>query len=182
MAKIYTRTGDGGNTHLSNGKRIKKSHPQVMALGSIDELNATIGLLCSELSSNDHEIIHHILNKVQHQLFGLGAEISGAQEQFITNKHIQYLETSIDKLSEQLQPLKNFILPAGSKSVALSHFARTVCRRAEIQVLNINTASSIDKNWNIYLNRLSDALFVIARTLGKNDHEIIWDPNLDLDK
>lgn len=165
--KIYTKTGDDGQTGLFGGARVSKDDPRVEAYGSVDETNALLGVALSECQS---ERVRHALVAIQADLFSLGAELAcdadhrdKLQMPFIDESCIQGLERIIDELEEQLSPLKNFVLPGGALGAALLHQARTVCRRAERRVISVENTASLRKELLIYLNRLSDLLFVMAR-------------------
>ncbi len=175
--KVYTKTGDKGTTSLLSGERVPKHHMRIEAYGTVDELNSFIGLLNEYDIDKDNK---NVLFKVQNLLFDLGASlaIEMKKDKFdsikkITENDINFLETEIDKMNEQLEPLKSFILPGGSKAVALSHICRTVCRRAERLCTNLAEKTQIDELSVKYLNRLSDYFFVLAR-------KIALDNNVDL--
>ena len=181
LTKIYTRKGDEGKTSLGSRKRVYKDETRVQAFGTVDELNAVIGqALASGLSPRSTEI----LVPVQNQLFHLGSDLAfpqGEQNEVkvprIEQRHIDSLEAIIDELNEIVGPLENFILPGGVAGSAALHVARTVCRRAERQVVALAQQESIGAYGLAYLNRLSDALFVMARyenhQAGRD--EPLWD-------
>lgn len=180
--KIYTKTGDGGQTGLFGGSRVSKDDPRVEAYGSVDETNALLGVAASQCQSSE---IRRALVRIQADLFSLGAELacdadhrSKLQMPFIDAECIGDLEQIIDELDAQLAPLKNFVLPGGALGAALLHQARTVCRRAERRVLSVEKPASLRKELLIYLNRLSDLLFVMARfenhTAGASEQP--WQP------
>ena len=176
ITKVYTKTGDDGSTSLSDGTRIKKNSSRIKSIGSIDELNASLGIV---LSSKPVEIISKLLYKIQNDLFNLGGEISTIDKNLnlVTSEDIQMIEESIDNLNNELPPLKEFIMPRGSEVVSRLHFSRTICRRAEVDLVSLSQIEKINSNHLRYLNRLSDYLFVSARyqnSLGKNN-EIFWD-------
>ncbi len=164
--KIYTKTGDKGTTGLYGGGRVSKDSPRIAAYGDIDELNALIGLACAE---TQHAPLKKTLSEVQSALFILGAELASPNPDpklpVITSAQIDALERQIDVISETLSPMRNFILPGGSKASAILHLARTVCRRAERSVVHLNSLpdESVDHWVLVYLNRLSDFLFILAR-------------------
>ncbi|HET8711650.1 MAG TPA: cob(I)yrinic acid a,c-diamide adenosyltransferase [Spongiibacteraceae bacterium] len=174
LSKIYTRTGDDGTTGLGDGSRIAKDHPRMQAIGSVDELNSLVGLLVAELPEQD--ALREALSAIQHNLFNLGGELSIPGYVMIKPEHIDALEQLLDELNEPLPPLKNFILPGGSRAAAVCHLARSVCRRAERDVVTLARETDININGQHYLNRLSDFLFVLARVLARRDggHEILW--------
>jgi len=171
MAKIYTKKGDKGRTALADGKRVGKDCPRICAYGDVDELNAVLGL-CRE--ENDNKLIGKILRRLQNELFTVGADLSTSAEARIkvprlTAKFVKRLEKDIDKIEKLLPPLKKFILPAGSDGACFLHLARTVCRRAERSVVALGRREKINKEIIVYLNRLSDLLFVMARLANKSE-------------
>lgn len=163
--KIYTKTGDGGDTGLVGGRRVGKHSQRIVAIGEVDELNACLGWAAVE------GFLEEELLRVQCWLFDIGAELAGAAEgRFISvsKPQIEYLESSIDAQSDQLPPLREFILPGGSESSARLHLARSVCRRAERAVLALNRIEPVREDVRVFLNRLSDWLFVCARTANSS--------------
>jgi cob(I)alamin adenosyltransferase len=168
--KIYTRTGDGGDTGLFGGGRVSKDHPRVEAYGQVDELNAAIGLA---LSLDPAAFARDLLVAVQSDLFTIGAELATPEPAklekvlkgrgTIGDASIAALEGAIDQHEATLSPLKNFILPGGHPKAAALHLARTVCRRAERAVVTLRAGEQISASVQVYLNRLSDLLFVLAR-------------------
>lgn len=174
--KIYTKTGDLGKTSLGSGKRVEKFHPRIECYGTIDELNSILGLACAYMQSKEDK---ELTAKIQNQLFNLGslfASDSSIQQKKlpqITDEHITSLEKNIDAFTENLPPLKNFILPGGGMASSALHLARCVCRRAERLAFQLHKKSKINKTHLIYLNRLSDFLFVFARFV--NQRELISD-------
>lgn len=174
LSKIYTRTGDAGTTGLGDGARTKKFSPRVEALGEIDELNTTVGLLLAELAEGD---LTDALLEVQHDLFDLGGELSIPGMTLLPADAVARLEALIDGLNERLPPLKEFVLPSGSRAVASCHFARAVCRRAERRVVALADSEAVSDTVLQYVNRLSDLLFVVARTLARTElgREVMWD-------
>jgi cob(I)alamin adenosyltransferase len=173
LSKIYTRTGDNGTTGLAGGERINKDSPRIEAIGDIDELNSVIGLLLTE---SVPEEIQAILVDVQHRLFDIGGGLSMPEVDMPANDLVEDMEKSLDDMNEQLQPLKEFILPGGARAAALCHLARSVCRRAERHLIALNRREPIGEFPLQYLNRLSDLLFVMARTLNKHagKDDIYW--------
>lgn len=174
--KIYTKKGDNGTTSLLSGRRVSKTTQEIKAVGALDELNSFIGLLRSEL----HGALES-LDMVQWNLFNAGSIIINDKNYElpqITEEDIKILEEWMDNLNEGLPELKNFILPKGSKAVSLAHVCRTVCRRAEIEVLECMMLDNVEKlnQITIYLNRLSDFFFVLARHFAheENISETIW--------
>jgi cob(I)alamin adenosyltransferase len=181
LSKIYTKSGDGGQTGLGDGSRVEKDSIRVTAYGEVDELNATLGLLSLEASDE----LNAVIRLIQHDLFDLGADLCVPHQPEeepgkmlrITADQVTRLEKLIDSYNESLEPLSSFVLPGGSRSSAYLHLCRTVCRRAERAVCTLMRADQINTNSLIYLNRLSDLLFVLGRyanNMGKND--ILWVP------
>lgn len=170
-SKLYTRTGDSGETSLFGGTRVKKNHTSIRAIGVIDELNASIGVA---LSFSKNPKIGSEVGKIQAVLFEIGANLAGSKQQIAENE-IGLLESLIDQFDSQLTPLRNFILPGGNQAAALWHQARTICRRSERTVVTLVKKETVDPVILRYLNRLADLLFVFARIendFGKKD--VIW--------
>lgn len=167
LTKIYTRTGDNGSSGLADGTRIEKDHPVFDAMGDIDELNSVIGIM---LSYSVPDAVQQCLADVQHLLFDIGAEISLPGHIAVNAAHVTGLETTLDKFNAELPPLKEFILPGGNPAAAACHLARSVCRRAERCLVKLNRHTVINHHTLAYINRLSDLLFVIARTLARETH------------
>ncbi len=162
--KIYTKTGDKGMTGLIGGSRVEKISPRIAAIGDIDELNAALGVVRTSLAD---KVLDGELEKVQNWLFDLGAEVASPvrmQHRAIGDKQSEFLENSMDRQTEQLPPLANFILPGGCPAAAHLHAARAICRRAERQVLALDVNEFVSDEAKVFLNRLSDWLFVAART------------------
>ncbi|MFV1884347.1 MAG: cob(I)yrinic acid a,c-diamide adenosyltransferase [Balneola sp.] len=163
--KIYTKKGDGGSTSLYGGQTVSKSSKRIAAYGTVDELNSVLGMVIAENHSNK---TNSLLNSVQEQLFILGADLATpfskeTRINRITEEEISFLEHGIDDMEEVIPPLKNFILPGGTKAGSIIHFARTVCRRAERLTVDCTTEEDISPEAIKYLNRLSDFLFVLGR-------------------
>jgi cob(I)alamin adenosyltransferase len=173
LSKIYTRTGDDGTTGLGDGSRTNKDSQRVEAMGDVDELNAVIGILLTEPISTD---LHDTLTRVQHDLFDLGGEICIPGHAMLKAERISALEETLDQLNEQLEPLKEFILPGGSRAAAYCHLARTVCRRAERQLTRLSREETVTPVSLQYLNRLSDLLFVMCRSLNQlaGVPDVLW--------
>ena len=179
--KIYTKTGDKGETGLFGGKRVQKDSLRIEAYGTVDELNSLIGLCRSMNTVKD---VDGILGEIQNDLFTLGADLATPYDVGNSSlKRIQpvdviRLERHIDAIDPTLEPLKNFILPGGNRSAALLHVARTVCRRAEREVVNLTHTENIGEESVVYLNRLSDLLFILARRVNalSNTPETKWNP------
>ena len=170
MARIYTRTGDQGETNLIDGVRVRKDSARIAACGTVDELNAALGVVRAEgLPPADDAI----LATVQHQLFALGAELAKPDgsntvlAQRITSPQIRWLEQVIDRQQAGLPPLSEFIIPGGTRGAAALHWARCVCRRAERLVVQLAAATNLAAEPIQYLNRLSDLLFVLARAANR---------------
>ena len=173
LSKIYTRTGDAGTTGLGDGSRVGKDAPRIAALGDVDELNATIGVLLCEAMPDEVRVL---LTGVQHDLFDLGGELSVPGASFLKDTQPGRLETAIDRFNAEMEPLKEFILPGGTRAAALTHHSRTVCRRAERAVVALAHSEAISDAARQYLNRLSDLLFVLARWLNKvaGSGDVLW--------
>ncbi|WP_372864405.1 cob(I)yrinic acid a,c-diamide adenosyltransferase [Spongiibacter sp.] len=176
LSKIYTRTGDDGSTGLGDGSRINKDHVRMESIGNVDELNSQIGLLIAELPAEDD--FAALLSRIQHDLFDLGGELAVPGYTLVNAERIGELEQSLDALNEDLPPLKNFILPGGSKPAALCHLARAICRRAERSLVALSREDQVNDTSRQYLNRLSDFLFVMARLLARRNggDEVLWQP------
>jgi len=171
---LYTRTGDLGETSLANGQRLSKNAPIFEAIGDIDELNAHIGLLHSIYEWTARE--YQTFSLIQNNLFEIGAMLAGGKSEILTLQDVQHLEHDIDFFTTQTPPLNQFILPVGSLLIAYCHVARTVCRRAERHILTVKP----DAHILMFLNRLSDWLFALARLLSvrQNAPETLWIPRL----
>ncbi len=180
--KIYTKTGDEGDTGLQGGKRISKSSERIRAYGNVDEVNSILGLVSSHKIDQD---VDELLKKIQTELFVLGSDLSNpdmdVKQNRISKNMIEELEKKIDEYEKELPPLSNFILPGGADSASLVHLARTVTRRAETNVVSLSKTEKINTECQVYLNRLSDLLFVIARVLNKRSKtpDIVWEPKKD---
>jgi cob(I)alamin adenosyltransferase len=173
LSKIYTRTGDAGTTGLGDGSRVSKDSLRVHAMGEVDETNAVLGLLLAEELPED---VRTLLTGVQHDLFDLGGEVCIPGMALITARQVEYLEEELDRLNEPLPPLKDFILPGGSRAAALAHHARTVCRRAERSLVALAQEEAVNEAPRQYLNRLSDLLFVLGRVLNRaaGQGDVLW--------
>lgn len=174
LSKIYTRTGDQGTTGLGDGSRIEKDHIRMQTIGTIDELNSLLGLMMTEIPVEDE--LYSLFAEIQHDLFDFGGELCIPGYQIITEERVDEIENVLDTLNEPLPPLKNFILPGGSKAAGFCHLARSVCRRAERDVVTLSREAEINSACKKYINRLSDLLFVCARILARRDggQEILW--------
>ncbi len=164
LSKIYTRTGDAGTTGLGDGSRVAKDSPRIQAIGAVDELNSAIGVLLAEPLPDS---VRSCLHDVQHDLFDLGGELSIPGHSAIGAEHVTRLEERLDAYNGALPPLREFILPGGSRPAALCHVARTTCRRAERSVVSLAGAEQLPAELQRYLNRLSDLLFVLCRVLNR---------------
>ena len=173
LSKITTRTGDGGETGLGDGSRARKDSPRVVALGEIDELNSVIGVLLAEPVP---EKIHGVLEGIQHDLFDLGGDVSIPGRATLTDGQVRRLETLLDEFNSPLPRLKEFILPGGTRAASLAHLARTVCRRAERSLVALSSSEKVADPARIYLNRLSDLLFVLGRALNREGGrgDVLW--------
>lgn len=181
--KIYTKTGDKGQTSLIGGTRVPKFHVRIESYGTVDELNSYIGLImCQDIDAHHQQV----LKEIQDRLFTIGSSLASDPERSkmkipdLLKSDIVLLETEMDEMNEVLPELRHFILPGGSTTVSYCHLARCVCRRAERLTVELASESYVDSNITIYLNRLSDYLFVLGRKLGadQNTAENIWIPRI----
>ncbi len=177
LDKIYTKGGDKGFTSLGDGKRVRKNNLRIKAYGEIDELNCVIGI-ARTYSSNSLSLI---LMKIQNQLFDIGADLCVPKKKkngiVVKQESIKYLEDAIDKLNSNLSTLNSFIIPGGTKSSAFLHLSRTIARRCERSIIDLERKETVSSNVVAYVNRLSDFLFVAARFENKKDGDILWIPN-----
>jgi len=196
ISKVYTRSGDSGSTGLATGQRVAKHHPLIQALGAVDELNAQLGVLKAELEGPEAAVLRASLEQIQQQLFNLGGDLALPGGCLLRAQAVEWLETQIDDWNRSLPPLQNFILPGGSRANAQAHLARAVARRAERQVVALTETPGpdghvlavgrvrgkedpdhsppvINEQVLVYLNRLSDWLFVLARVLDESP-EVLW--------
>ena len=175
--KIYTKTGDDGTTGLIGNKRVKKSSPRIASYGMVDELNASIGIILSSKLGKD---IRVLLTKIQNDLFVVGADLANPDlknnTNRVTSEMVSYLEKEIDRLEEKLSPITYVILPGGDLIASHVHLTRTICRRAETNIVHLSEYEDLNNTCLIYMNRLSDLLFVIARTINKRKKisDIAW--------
>jgi len=165
LSKITTRTGDAGETGLGDGKRVAKDSARIAALGDVDELNSAMGLLLSE---DIPAAVRAAFEQVQHDLFDLGGELSIPGHALLKATQVEELEKQLEAWNAPLPPLKEFILPGGSRAAAAAHLARTVCRRAERTVVALGRHEPLGEHARRYLNRLSDLLFVAGRALNQS--------------
>lgn len=173
LSKIYTRTGDTGTTGLGDGSRIAKDSLRIEVIGEIDELNSVIGLV---LVNDLRDSIRHTLNEVQHKLFDLGGELCMPGFTAISTEDVEFLEAALDQHNAELPPLKEFILPGGGRAAAACHIARAVCRRAERRMISLDRQEPLSPEARVYINRLSDLLFVFGRLLARDEggSEVLW--------
>lgn len=173
LSKIVTRTGDDGTTGLASGDRIAKDQPRIGAIGDVDELNSTIGLLLSEPLPTP---VRDALAGVQHDLFDLGGELSLPGHALMSESHLARIDELIEQFNTSLPPLREFILPGGNRAASLAHVARTVCRRAERSLVTLGQNEKLQPLPVQFLNRLSDLLFVLARVLNRADggSDVLW--------
>jgi len=182
LSKIYTKTGDAGETALGNGARVAKHATRVSAYGTVDETNSAIGL------ARLHTVGGHddMLRRIQHDLFDLGADLSTPygpppdKALRITEVQVKRLEDEIDRMNESLSPLNSFVLPGGSPAAACLHVARTIARRAERIICELATVETINPVAIHYINRLSDFLFVLSRAAnGNGSKDVLWEPGIN---
>ncbi len=178
LTRIYTRLGDGGETHLGDMSRVAKTHPRVEAYGTVDELNATLGVALSD--GGLPELFAGWLRRVQNDLLDLGADLSvpepgdsERQRLRVTSAYVDWLEQACDEVNDKLAPLRTFVIPGGSAAAARLHVCRTVCRRAERRALAVGEGANPEVIR--YLNRLSDLLFILSRGVNE-EHESLWEP------
>jgi len=173
LSKIYTRTGDAGSTGLGDGTRAQKNSARIAAIGEVDELNSVVGLLICEGLPAD---VRQLLTAVQHRLFDFGGELSIPGAQLLASEAATQLEVAIDQYNAELAPLKEFILPGGSRASAMAHLARSVCRRAERALVSLAATEPVSEAGRQYVNRLSDLLFVLARHLNRlaGCGDVLW--------
>ena len=191
ITKVYTRSGDRGETSLVGGGRVAKDSQRIVAYGAIDELNCVLGIvraLATKAGSDDAERLIDILKRLQNELFDLGSELATPPDVDYegmwraSEGEVLELERTIDECQKSLEPLKSFILPGGGAAGAFLHQARTVCRRAEVEIFRLSRAEAVNPFVLRYLNRLSDLLFVLARWIAKKDGEpeYLWERGLRL--
>jgi cob(I)alamin adenosyltransferase len=175
LSKIVTRTGDSGTTGLGDGSRVAKDAPRIEAIGSVDELNSCVGLVAA--SPGLPPEVTRCLLRVQHDLFDLGGELAVPGHAMVTDAHIARVEADVEQFNAALPALKEFILPGGGIAAAHCHLARTIARRAERRCWTLARSEPVSEALRIYLNRLSDLLFVLARVLARQaqGREVLWD-------
>jgi cob(I)alamin adenosyltransferase len=173
LSRIYTRTGDAGETGLGDGSRMPKEAARIRAIGDVDELNSALGVvLAEELPAPARAA----LESVQHELFDLGGELAIPGHEMLTEASVKRLEELLDDYNSELEPLKEFILPGGARAAAAAHLARAVCRRAERSVVALARSEAVSQPARQYLNRLSDLLFVLGRALNRHAgrSDVLW--------
>ena len=182
LDRIYTRSGDEGQTSLGDGRRVPKTSPRIAAMGSVDELNASLGV--AQAAGELPPEVSELLARVQNDLFDLGADLcvpidAKTKERGplrLSEADVERLEDAIDKFNARLSPLTSFILPGGTPGAATLHMARAQCRRAEIEVLRLRETEELNRFVAVYLNRLSDLLFVLARICNLDRGDVLWQP------
>ncbi|WP_153111705.1 cob(I)yrinic acid a,c-diamide adenosyltransferase [Propionivibrio limicola] len=176
LSKIVTRTGDAGTTGLGDGSRVTKDCLRIDCIGEVDELNSCIGVLLAETLP---DAVRETLLSVQNDLFDLGGEICIPNSAYISENHILRLEEQAGRFNAELSPLKNFILPGGTRAASLAHLARSVCRRVERRVVHLGNSEPVSDFARKYLNRLSDLLFILGRTLNQAEGrgDVLWVQN-----
>ena len=181
LSKIYTRTGDKGETGLADGRRVGKDHPRIEAIGELDTLNSQLGLLLAELDEAAAtwpalKEISDVLSPCQHRLFDLGGELAMPEYQALQQGDVQRLEAAIDSWNEEVGPLENFILPGGSRLIAQAHVCRSLARSSERRCQHLNAVEPLRAEGLAYVNRLSDLLFVAARLIARRQGiaEVLW--------
>ncbi|MEO8740368.1 MAG: cob(I)yrinic acid a,c-diamide adenosyltransferase [Casimicrobiaceae bacterium] len=176
LSKIVTRTGDAGTTGLGDGTRVAKDSARIDAIGAVDELNSALGVLLAEALP---DAVKTCLIEVQHDLFDLGGELSIPGYEAVKEVQALRLEDAVERFNAALPPLKEFILPGGSRAASLAHVARTVCRRAERSLVHLGVSADVREPARKYLNRLSDLLFVLARVLNRSagGADVLWRKN-----
>lgn len=172
LSKITTRTGDDGTTGLADNTRVSKDHPRIEAMGDVDELNSHIGLLLTETLPDE---IRVLLMQVQQNLFNFGGELAMPGFKGITEDKVTLLDEAVAHYNAQLAPLKEFVLPGGTRAAALAHVCRTTCRRAERRLIALGKTEAVPLLLMQYLNRLSDLLFVLARVLNHGNEPGLWE-------
>lgn len=180
LTKIYTKGGDKGETSLGDGQRVPKDHQRIVAYGTVDELNSVLGLFLSSGAGDESGLIQSI----QNDLFDVGADLCVPENEDteqnrlrVTAKQVERVEEAIDRINADLPPLNSFVLPGGSTAASWCHLARTVCRRAERELVTLAGSESINPEVTRYLNRLSDLLFVLARSFNNlGDDDVLWKP------
>lgn len=178
LSKLYTRTGDSGTTGLADGSRVSKDSTRIEAMGTVDELNSSLGLLLAGMTASALQPLCETLAPIQHRLFDMGGELAIPGVDIIEETDVVELERAIDRFNGELPPLRDFILPGGSPLIAQAHLTRSICRRAERRYLTLAAEETVNPQALAYLNRLSDLLFVAARSIARLDAtpEVLWKP------
>jgi cob(I)alamin adenosyltransferase len=173
LSKIVTRTGDAGTTGLGDGTRVAKDSARIEAIGAVDELNSGLGVLLAEALPG---AVADCLTEVQHDLFDLGGELSIPGYNAVREVQVLRLEEAVDRFNADLSPLKEFVLPGGTRAASLAHVARTICRRAERALVHLGASDTVSEPVRKYVNRLSDLLFVLARVLNRDagQADVLW--------
>lgn len=181
LSRIYTRTGDKGETGLADGRRVGKDHPRIEAIGELDTFNSQLGLLLAELAEAAVQCpalseLSEVLGPCQHRLFDLGGELAMPEYQALQESEVERLEAVIDRWNEEVGPLQNFILPGGSRLIAQAHVCRSFARSSERRCQHLNAVEPLRAVGLAYINRLSDLLFVAARLIAKRQGvaEVLW--------
>jgi cob(I)alamin adenosyltransferase len=185
LSKIYTRTGDQGETGLGDGRRVPKDHPRVEAIGEVDSLNSQLGVLLAGLADDSRlNEVSEVLAPCQHRLFDLGGELAMPAYQALDAAEVERLEAAIDTWNDELGPLENFILPGGSPLIAQAHVCRSLARTAERRCQQLNAVEPLSAVSLAYINRMSDLLFVAARIIARREGipEILWQPAKSSDR
>ncbi len=187
--KVYTKTGDGGETGLLGGERVPKTHPRIEAVGAVDELNSLVGLVRTfsrgKAASERGEKLEIILAAIQQRLFDIGCLLAAGKKHEslpeLSEANVKWLEEVVDHMNSELPPLDSFILPGGGPVNAFLHQSRTVCRRAEREICRLASGETVDQRVLAYINRLSDALFVMGRWVAAtlDEEEFLWRPGSD---
>ena len=176
LSKIVTRTGDAGTTGLGDGSRVTKDCLRIECIGEIDELNSTVGVLLAEELP---DTVRPALLRIQNDLFDLGGEICIPGSAIIGEDHVARLEELAEQFNADLAPLRNFILPGGTRAASQAHLARSVCRRVERRIVQLGNSEAVSEFARKYLNRLSDLLFILGRSAGQTEGEVLWIPGKD---
>lgn len=176
LTRITTGQGDKGMTRLADQQHLKKSHPRIEAIGTVDELNAALGLLVASIKKPQHEAIVSAIRNIQNQLFSLGGELASPPQEMLKQSDVVQLEAWIKTWNQKLPPLKEFVIPGACIASAHAHFARCVARRAERRLVALAENETVTELSIVYLNRLSDLLFIISRMIARtnNDTEAQW--------
>ena len=172
---IYTKTGDRGNTGLFDGKRVSKASLRIEAIGTVDELNSTIGFTIAQLITNNPQLARELI-RIQNDLFVIGGALANPKQKIDLSKRVKEFEIMIDQMTKELPPLFNFILPGGGKAGVSLHIARTVCRRAERRIVALSEKEKVQGNIIVYINRISDLFLTMSRYINMREKkkEVIW--------